>query len=273
MSSSMEGSRHSRPGYVGSRSDNYWGGGFFFSYSYHACESFESSSEEGNATFIPTCPNPMVVKAISFPRLGVLLLLLERGKGCKMFHSLAIAGCMVLSICSFNVLLHLFETTIISYFGQNFMVAEACLAMEKVFLGGLYPTRPYTYAYRTIFIELGVRFPLLKFECGVLPKLDFPHGVLNLVLPSLDGVHCGQIHVCWLAFSGVQMGGILELYTSSYKSFKGDFVKISPISANKNEVLFIEDEQPHFPFYQQSRPNKNSSLIVKMLRQSLRRKT
>ncbi|QCE00350.1 hypothetical protein DEO72_LG7g1640 [Vigna unguiculata] len=78
--------------------------------------------------------------------------------------------------------------------------------------GTLPPRETFTFIYATLFERLGFRLPFNNFEKGLLTTLN--------VAPA-------QLHPnMWMSLSGVEGRGLFTLYQSSYKRFRGAFVKI-----------------------------------------------
>jgi len=133
--------------------------------------------------------------------------------------------------------------------------------------GTLFPVPPqkFTYMYVTLFTKLGLRLPFNTFEKELLTILKV--SPCQLHPNSWAFIHAFQI-LCthfgitpstnmflylfelraphkqlWASLSGVSGRGLLTLYNSSYKGFKGIFIKIVALEHNPS---LLEG----FPLYQ-----------------------
>ncbi|MED6213665.1 hypothetical protein PIB30_095508 [Stylosanthes scabra] len=141
-----------------------------------------------------------------------------------------------------------------------------CSSGDRVFHKG--EGWAYFYMYTTLFIDLGVRFPVSQFECGVLSQMKcaptqiHPNawGFIRAFEVLMD--YLGQEPL--LEAKGVRKGGLVTLngcqgrtlfmlYKSSYKDFKAMYVKVT---SPEEEFPFYVDEclLERFPLYWYSEP-------------------
>jgi len=140
--------------------------------------------------------------------------------------------------------------------------------------------KPLCFFYETLFTKLGVRFPLSLFERGILNMMNVAPTQLHP--NSWAFVHAFQIlcihfvidptsdmffyffefrpskRISWASLKGASGRGLLSLFQSSYKSFKGKFLKITRDFPDS-------DLLEGFPLYWSSHPKSQTSRALDTL--------
>lgn len=152
-----------------------------------------------------------------------------------------------------------------------------CAVVEPCATGELVCYRPpnpsidrFTFVYETMLTKLGVRFPLLTFECEVLQYLNIaptelhPNGwgfvrafaILKRGMESTPSIgrlfyfHQAKSHpkVGWKSINKQLRRGILSALTQSYKDFKTKFFRVR--AGDKCPFLLVDREgKERFPLY------------------------
>ncbi|MED6179941.1 hypothetical protein PIB30_005740 [Stylosanthes scabra] len=141
-----------------------------------------------------------------------------------------------------------------------------CGKEERVYFRGL--GWEYFYMYTIVFLDIGIRFPFIEFECGVLNQLKcvptqihpnawaFIRGFEILMeylgtAPLLEakGVRKGGV----VTVNSMQGKALFGLYRQSYKDFKQMYVKVGCV---EEQFPFYLDEfdLERFPLYWYSEP-------------------
>ena len=133
---------------------------------------------------------------------------------------------------------------------ENDVIVGVCELDEPVCRDGTLPPREtFTFIYATLFERLGFRLPFNNFEKGLMTTLNVAPAQLHPnswafirafhILCKGLGIQptpamflyffelkSGSSRSVWYSLSGAGGRGLLTLYQSSYKGFRGAFVKI-----------------------------------------------
>ncbi|MED6145545.1 hypothetical protein PIB30_026273 [Stylosanthes scabra] len=148
-----------------------------------------------------------------------------------------------------------------------------CGENERIYFRGL--GWEHFYMYTTVFLDIGVRFPFTKFECGVLNQLKcaptqihpnawaFIRG-FEILMEYLGTTPLLEVFFSFFQAKGVRKGGVVTvnsmqgralfgLYRQSYKDFKQMYIKVGCV---EEQFPFYLDEfgLERFPLYWYSEP-------------------
>lgn len=141
-------------------------------------------------------------------------------------------------------------------------------------------TSDFFYAYSTLFKNLKVLLSFFKFQISILWELNVAPTQLHpnswafmqvfsavctalALRPTLGAfLHffCVNPHPNkpWVSLSSIPERQLFTLFITSYKDFKGNFVKVVILKTGSPNIYFL-NSQPRFPFYWIDSPKKGTS--------------
>jgi len=158
---------------------------------------------------------------------------------------------------------------------ENLVKVVVCREDESICSDeSLDPDRPFYFFYATFFTKVLLRLPLSIYEKELLTELNVASAQLhpnNWAFIRGFIILCSQLGILptmevffyffefkqsswqlWASFNGVSGRGLLTLFQSSYKKFKGQFIKVHALVGDSSLL-------DGFPLYWSSHPRFQSA--------------
>jgi hypothetical protein len=160
------------------------------------------------------------------------------------------------------------------YYRTSFDI-QPCNEDDVVCDAPLDESKCYTYVYYCTFSKLGVRLPFTDFQCEILRTLNVAPSQLHpncwaflrsfeilsrgLNIPASAYSFFSFFNAkkskpnSWLYMSNHLHHTLIRSYTSSWRNYKSDFIRVCP-SPSRSEGWYSESQEPRFPFFWTKKP-------------------